>query len=332
MNKPNILFIIDKIEFKYFEFNQLVTSFWMIKECLQRGWSVSITTPECLFLNGNKAGALAYKTKLVKLEENFDILKDDNYINTSLNDFNMILFRPDPPVDIDYINSTFILDYVDTSKTLVLNSPSGIRKANEKLYINNFSEFIPDNITTANAQLIKEFLEQHDEIVLKPLNRCFSKGVFYLKKGDKNLNTIIDTATNYGQTVIMAQKYLSKISEGDKRVLLLGGEVLEEAITKVSSEGDFKFNSHRDESFKKAELTTKDRALCKSIAPKLLEDGLYIVGLDVIDGYMIETNVTSPCFFIKEINQMYGVQLEVKIVDYLECCLLKHSPKLALLR
>ncbi|MEI7475629.1 MAG: glutathione synthase [bacterium] len=334
MNSYKVLFVIDKIEFQYFEFNQLVTSFWLIMECNRRGWDVCITTQDRLFLNNSEPEAFIFETKLINTVDGVDIIKEKDSFRSKLEEFDMILFRPDPPVDLNYINSTYVLDLVDTSKTLVINNPTGIRNANEKLYINNFSSVIPKNITTNNATLIKEFLNEYGEIIIKPLNRCFSKGIFYLCKGDKNVNTIIDTATNSGTTLVMVQEYLEKIKDGDKRIIVIGGKVYEETIVKISGNDDFKFNTHKDEFFRKSELTDEDREICDVISSKLLEDGLFIAGLDVIDGKMIEINVTSPCFFIKEMNEMYNSKIEQRIVDYLEnlICCKKNNPRRCFLK
>ena len=310
-----VVFVIDKVEFKYFEFNELVTSFWLIKECLERNFEVYITTLEKLFLDGNKPQAYLYKTSLTNKA---DIIYDKNYSSTCLDDFDLILFRPDPPVTMEYIFATYILDFVDKSKTIVVNKPEGIRAANEKLYINNFPELTPKSITTSNMNLIREFVAEHDEAVLKPLNKCFGKGVYYLKKGDKNVNTILDTATNSEETPVIVQEYLKNASNQDKRIIMIGGEVYEECITKLSGKEDFKFNTHGDEYFKKAYLTDKEKEIAAQISSKLKDDGLYLVGLDVMDEKLIEINVTSPCFFIKEINAMFDVNLEKRIVDYLE--------------
>jgi glutathione synthase len=318
MNDFKIVFIIDKIEFKYFEFNKLVTSFWLIKECKQRNWDVFITTSDKLYLNGNIPYAMAHEVKLKGFGDSADIIYQKESFSMNLNETDMVIFRPDPPVDMDYIFSTYILDYVDQSKTIVINNSSGIRKANEKLYINNFPSVIPENITTSSACLIKDFLENHGEVIVKPLNRCFGKGVFYLKNGDKNTNSILEMLTNGGNTVVMAQKYLEGAINGDKRVLIMGGEILDESVIKISGKGDFKFNTHNDEYLKKGNITDEEREMVRIMAPKLLEDGLFLVGLDVIDNKVIEINVTSPCFFIKEINQMFGVELEKKMVNYLE--------------
>ena len=316
MPTSRIVFVIDKIEYKYFEFNELVTSFWLIKEFLLREKEVYITTIDKLSLDLNRPMAHLYKTFMKPSSE--DIYKESTYLQANLNDFDMIFFRPDPPVNIEYIFATQILDFVDKNRTFTLNSPSGIRKANEKLYINNFPEFVPASITTSNPDQIREFVNQHGEAVLKPLNRCFGKGVFYLKKGDKNLNTIIETATDHKKTPVIVQEYLKKANNQDKRVIMIAGECYEECLIKLSSEEDFKFTNHRDQFLKKAELTERERHICSEISGKLMEDGLYMVGLDTMDDRIIEINVTSPCFFIKELNRMFGVALEKRIVDDLE--------------
>ena len=318
MSKYKIVYVIDKVEFQYFSFNDLVTSFWLIKECNHRNWDVYITTMDKLSLRNNLPLAQVYKTSLKNNAGKNDIVYEKNFETIFLNEFDCVVFRPDPPVNMDYIFATYILDYVDQSSTTVINKPSGIRKANEKLYINNFKKYIPDNLTTSDSVLIKEFLDEHNEIILKPLNKCFGKGVFYIKKGDKNLNSILETSTDGGKRVIMVQKYLSEIKNGDKRLIMIGGELYNECVVKLSGEEDFKFNNHSDQYFKKGLITDKERELCQAISGKLVEDGLYFVGLDVVDSTIIEINVTSPCFFIKEINEMFNVNLEKRIVDYIE--------------
>lgn len=327
MTTLRTLFVIDKIEFQYFAANELVTSFWFITEGLNRDWEVYITTKDKLFLRGEKPCAKVFKTFLTDLPGKDALKREKDPEEICLNSLDAVFLRPDPPVDIDYINATYVLDYVDPTKTVVINSSEGVRKANEKLYINNFPAFVPENITTANAEVIKAFLKEKGEIILKPLNKCFGKGVFFLKDGDKNVNSIIDTVTEFGKTYIMAQEYLKGGKSGDKRVIIICGELFEECITKATGEGDFKFNSHKDEYLLKASLTPQERTLAESIAPKLMQDGLYLVGLDVIDNKMIEINVTSPCFFIKEINKLYNTRLEVKIMDAIERLIVKKLNK-----
>lgn len=309
----DILFIIDRIELKYFEFNNLVTNFWLIREMLNQNKNVYITTIDNLSLAGNKAYTHCYEA----YERNGNIFYDKQDIHKKIEDFQLVMFRQDPPVDLDYINSTYIFDFVDRKKTTVLNEPRAIRDFNEKLHTIEFLEFMPENIVTASKNDIIEFLNEHDEIVLKPLNRCFGAGVMCLKKGDKNTAVIINSMTNNQTTLVMVQKYIEKAKFGDKRVLFLGDKVLDYCVQKLPSNDDFKFNEHCDSNIIKAELTDIEKAKFTLVAEKLNKMGIYMAGLDVIDGKIIEINVTSPCYFIKEINNHFGCELEKEITNFI---------------
>lgn len=309
----DILFIIDRIELKYFEFNNLVTNFWLIREMLNQNKNVYITTIDNLSL----AGTTAYTHCYEAYERNGNIFYDKQDIHKKIEDFQLVMFRQDPPVDLDYINSTYIFDFVDRKKTTVLNEPRAIRDFNEKLHTIEFLEFMPENIVTASKKDIIEFLNEHNEIVLKPLNRCFGAGVMCLKKGDKNTAVIINSMTNNQTTLVMVQKYIEKAKFGDKRVLFLGNKVLDYCIQKLPSNDDFKFNEHCDANIIKAELTDIEKAKFSLVAEKLNKMGIYMAGLDVIDGKIIEINVTSPCYFIKEINNHFGCELEKEITNFI---------------
>lgn len=309
----DILFIIDRVELKYFEFNNLVTNFWLIREMLNQNKNVYITTIDNLSLSGNIAYTHCFET----YEKNGNIFYDKQDIHKKIEDFQLVMFRQDPPVDLDYINSTYIFDFVDRKKTTVLNDPSTIRDFNEKLHTIKFLEFMPENIVTASKKDIIEFLNEHNEIVLKPLNRCFGAGVMCLKKGDKNTAVIINSMTNNQSTLVMVQKYIEKAKFGDKRVLFLGDKVLDYCVQKLPSNDDFKFNEHCDSNIIKAELTDIEKAKFSLVAEKLNKMGICMAGLDVIDGKIIEINVTSPCYFIKEINNHFGCELEKEITNFI---------------
>lgn len=313
MRLDKILIVIDKIELKYFEFNDLVTNFWIIKELLNRGENVFITTIDKLFLKSNEAFCHCFET----FEKSDDIFYKKNAQISKIEDFSLVLFRPDPPVDMDYISATYIFDFVNPLKTNVINNPNAIRSFNEKLHANLFNEFMPKNIVTANKNDIEEFLEENNEIILKPLNKCFGSGVMYLKKGDKNTRSIINTVTNNENTLTMVQKYLSNAQFGDKRVLILGETVLDECVVKVPTKDDFKFNTHSDEYIKKATLTSSEKQKFTQIAKELNSLGLCMAGLDVIDEQIIEVNVTSPCYFVKEINKYFSTHIEIPLCDFI---------------
>ena len=310
----NILIVIDEIEFKYFEFNKLVTNFWLVWEFLNRNNKVFITTKNKLFQKNSIPYGLCFETYI----ENNDIKKQEYCLKFNLNDFNLIFFRSDPPVDIDYINASYILSSVENENTIIMNSPKAIREKNEKLYINEFQGIVPENIVASDEKIIKEFLFEKNEIIIKPLNRCFGSGVFYLNKNDKNINTIIKTATNDSKTTVMVQEYLPAIKNGDKRLIYICGKIFDYCVTKVATNNDFKFNEHNKDTLKFAQLTEQEKKIENIVKDKFEQDGIYLAGLDVIDGKVIEINITSPCFFINEINNIFNISFEKIITDRIE--------------
>lgn len=309
----DILFVIDRLELKYFEFNNLVTNFWIIRELLNENKNVFITTIDKLGMSKGIPFAHCYES----YEKGGNIFYEKTDICKDINDFQLVMFRPDPPVDLDYINATYIFDFVDRNKTLILNDPKAIRGFNEKMHTCKFLDLMPENIVTCSKSDIIEFLNRNEEIVLKPLNACFGAGVMTLKKGDKNTAVIINTMTKNQTQLIMVQKYIPKAKFGDKRVMFLGEEVLDVCVQKLPSNDDFKFNEHCDSNIIKAELTQSEKEKFLPVAKELTKLGLPLVGLDVIDEKIIEINVTSPCYFIKEVNGHFGCNLEKKITDFI---------------
>lgn len=309
----DILFVIDRLELKYFEFNNLVTNFWIIRELLNENKNVFITTIDKLGMSKGIPFAHCYES----YEKDGNIFYEKTDICKDINDFQLVMFRPDPPVDLDYINATYIFDFVDRNKTLILNDPKAIRDFNEKMHTCKFLDLMPENIVTCSKSDIIEFLNRNEEIVLKPLNACFGAGVMTLKKGDKNTAVIINTMAKNQTQLIMVQKYIPKAKFGDKRVMFLGEEVLDVCVQKLPSNDDFKFNEHCDSNIIKAELTQSEKEKFLPVAKELTKLGLPLVGLDVIDEKIIEINVTSPCYFIKEVNGHFGCNLEKKITDFI---------------
>lgn len=309
----DILFVIDRLELKYFEFNNLVTNFWIIRELLRENKDVCITTIDNLSLEQGAACCNCFET----YEKDGNIFYDKAPMHKKINDFSLVMFRPDPPVDLDYINATYIFDFVDRNKTVILNDPKAIRNFNEKLHTVMFLDLMPENIVTSSKAEIMDFLNKHEDIVLKPLNNCFGAGVMTLKKGDKNTNVIINLMTNNQTKIIMVQKYIPKAKFGDKRVLFLGDRVLDVCVQKLPSNDDFKFNEHCDSNIIKAELSPREKEKFLPVAKKLNSMGLPMVGLDVIDEKIIEINVTSPCYFIKEINGHFGCELEKDVAGFI---------------
>lgn len=297
--KQSILFVIDDLELKYFEFNDLVTNFWLIKEFLERNFEVFITIKSGLLTESCIAKTRCYEAYL----ENGNIFyKKDEPKKYIIDDFDIVFFRPDPPVNIDYINACNVFDYVDSEKTILINNPVAIKNFNEKFHLNYFPQFAPENIVSANEKDIKDFVREHKKAIVKPLNRCFGSGVYYLDTEERNINAIIKNLTNNGKTMVMVQKYLDGAIHGDKRILILGEHVFDECITKLPGKDDFKFSIHSDKYFETSKLTEQEKKMAQEVAKRLNAVELYMVGLDVVDGKIIEINVTSPCYFIREIN------------------------------
>ena len=306
-----ILFVIDKLELKYFEFNNLVTNFWLIKCFLDRKNEVYVTINSNLSLKVDTAYAKCYETFV----HDGNIFYKNVLTEKQIDEFDLVMFRPDPPVDIDYINATYIFDFV--KKAEVINSPSAIRNFNEKLHSVYFKEYMSDNIVTSSLNDIEKFLLINKEIVLKPLNRCFGSGVMYLYEGDPNTRTIINTMTNNETTLVMVQKYIPEVKKGDIRVMTLGNNILPYAIKKLPTKDDFKFNTHNDDFIVESGLTKVDLDRFTPVAEKLNSMGIKVAGLDVINGKIIEVNVTSPCYFIKEVNNIYNTHIEDEICEFL---------------
>jgi glutathione synthase len=231
--------------------------------------------------------------------------------------FDVILMRKDPPFDMKFLFATHLLSLVDERKCLVVNHPRGLREANEKLYALNFPDLIPETLVSSDITRLKQFMkDQGGEMIIKPLDGCGGSGVFYLNQKDRNTNALLETATDNGKKPIMAQRYLPEIRKGDKRIIVLNGEPLG-AVLRVPRDDENRGNIHVGGRCVKADLTPRDREICRVMAPSLKKLGLYFVGLDVIGSYLTEVNVTSPTG-VQEINALNQVQLESEIIDFIE--------------
>lgn len=308
-----ILIIIDEIELKYFEFNDLVTDFWFIKEYLLKGYTVDVAVKNGLFIKDNTGYVIAHKS----FEKDGNIFYDKDSKEEKISSYDIVHFRPDPPVDIDYINACYIFDFVDTTRTKIINNPRAVLDFNEKMHGNLFPKYIPQNIITANNNQIKQFVYQRGEAIVKPLNRCFGSGIFYLKQGDKNLNSLINQSTNGGKTHVCVQEYLGHGQGGDKRAFIVGKKVYRESLRKFPGKDDFRFNTHSDEYFGKEYLTDREYEAALDISKYLTEQGIYLAALDLIDEKVTEINVTSPCYFFREMNRLHEIQFHKLVMEEL---------------
>jgi glutathione synthase len=226
-----------------------------------------------------------------------------------------VFMRKDPPVSTAYLYATYLLDFVDPQKTLVVNHPQGLRAANEKMFALQFTDAIPETIVTQNKQAIREFVEAKGLAVLKPLGGKAGEGILLMQAGDRNLNSLVEISTFQGQLPVMVQEYLPQAQEGDKRIILLDGEPIG-AVNRIPTGKEFRGNMATGGRVAQSSLTERELQICAQLAPTLQKNGLIFVGIDVIGGYLTEINVTSPTG-IREIDRLDGVRLGDRVIEWL---------------
>lgn len=292
------------------------STYAMMLEASRRDWQVFCTTPGNLYVdNSNPYGTFNELDVFESTNNHWFEIKQQ--VNMSLNDLDIILIRKDPPFNMEYIYLTYILELVDSNKTLVANNPKAIRNNNEKLSTLQYTEVTPPNLVTANKAKIQEFIHEHKSIIVKPLDGMGGQSIFKINHGDDNTSVILDTITHYGTNTILAQKFIPEIINGDKRILLVAGNPIPFGLARVPAEGEFRGNLAAGAHGVGFELSEREKYICNYIGPKLREQGLYFVGIDVIGDYLTEINVTSPTC-IQELDKIYGINISKTYLDFLE--------------
>jgi glutathione synthase len=230
-----------------------------------------------------------------------------------LDEIDVVLMRKDPPFDSEYIYSTYILEAAEKRGTLVVNKPQSLRDCNEKVFATEFPQCTPPLLVSRSLKRLKGFLQEHQDVVFKPLDGMGGTSIFRVKADDQNLNVILETLTQYGSQTIMAQKYLADISDGDKRVLIVDGEVIPYCLARIPSASDFRGNLAAGGRGEVRTLSDRDQWIAKQIAPTLLKRGLLFVGLDIIGDYLTEINVTSPTC-VQEIDRAQNTAIGDKLI------------------
>ncbi len=289
------LFIIDPIE----SLNKIKdSSLLLMKECLRR--NIEVHFSEINQFSIYEGNVNIHSQKIISLEKG--IKYQDTELNLS-SFFKKIFIRKDPPFDDDYLNLTYLLDHAVKEGTDVINNPSSIRNHNEKLSILNFQEIIPPTIVTSNASDVVNFLKIHEKIVLKPINGMAGNGIFVIDELDKNINSILETSTVNDTKVMMAQKYIPDITEGDKRIIIIKGEPLPFCLARIPDGKDFRANLAKGGTGIAKKLTADDIKIVNVIKKYLVKSKLDFVGIDVIGKYLTEINVTSPTCLVEIENQ-----------------------------
>ncbi len=252
-----------------------------------------------------------------------DVGSDDDWYRVAhsetllLKDFNAVLMRTDPPVDTDYLLATHLLGVAERNGAQVLNRPASLRDLNEKLAILNFPQFVAPTLVSADATKIGAFLAEQQDIIVKPLTEMGGSGIFRLTLADPNRNAILETLTRQGGRAIMAQRYLPEIRDGDKRILLIDGEVVPWALARIPQPGETRGNLAAGGIARVQPLSARDRIIANTVAPWARDHGLFLAGLDVIGNCLTEINVTSPTGF-QEIMAQAGHDVAAQFITAIE--------------
>ncbi len=307
-----LAFVVDPLDsFKIYK----DTTFAIMREAQARGHSLYAMEQDDLAWRGGKVVGNARRIQLTGKKSAW--YRADKPVLTPLKSFGAVLMRKDPPFDMEYVYSTYLLELAEAQGARVFNRPRAIRDWNEKMSVARFPQFTPPTVVTRREALIREFLAEHRDVILKPLDGMGGASIFLVRRGDPNVNVIIETVTHYGRRTIMAQRYLPEIRDGDKRVLLIGGKPVPWCLARIPKPGETRGNLAAGAKGVARKLTQRDREIAAVVGPVVAKEGLLLVGLDVIGEHLTEVNVTSPTCF-QEITDQSGFNVAGMFMDVLE--------------
>jgi glutathione synthase len=289
------------------------STFVLGMEAQKRGYELFHYTPPDLMFRDRKELARVQPMTLRNEKGNHFTLGTSELADLAT--FDVVLLRQDPPFDMSYITTTHLLEHVHP-KTLVVNDPASVRNAPEKLYVTHFDNVMPPTLISADPRALRDFRDEHKDIILKPLFGNGGAGVFRLQPGDENFASLLEMFSKQSREPVIAQRYLPEVRKGDKRIILIDGKAVG-AIDRVPAQGEARSNMHVGGQAVKAGLTRRDQEICDIIGPELARLGMIFVGIDVIGNYLTEINVTSPTG-LQQINRFDGVCLEAQIWDRIE--------------
>ena len=316
MGRMNLLFVADPLEsFKTYK----DTTFAMMREAQKRGHTLTACEPQDIrWLHGEGVTAQVRDIRLTGAAD--DWFEVSGTRRVALKDFDAIVMRKDPPFDSEYFYATHLLGQAEREGVRVFNSPAALRDHPEKLAILEFPQFTAPTLVTRREADIREFHATHGDIILKPLDGMGGMGIFKVGADGLNLGAIIETLNQGGAQTVMVQKYLPQIKEGDKRVLLIGGQPVPFALARIPQGSEVRGNLAAGGKGVAMPITDREREIAETLGPILASRGLLLVGLDVIGGHLTEINVTSPTCF-QEISDQTGFDVPAMFIDALEAAL-----------
>lgn len=280
-----------------------------------RQWELVYFEPQHLFLDNNIAKGYGRPLNVNDDETNYYSLGDESvYI---LGDIDTLLMRKDPPFDVQFLQTTYILEAAQQQGCLVVNDPRSLRDCNEKLFATQFPQCCPELTVSQNADHLRRFYQKHQDVIFKPLDGMGGTGIFRCKPNDPNIGVILEMLTQNGKEMIMAQQFIPDISAGDKRILVINGEAVPYSLARVPAKGETRGNLAAGGSGRPQPLSDRDRWIVEQVAPTLVEKGLIFVGLDVIGDYLTEINVTSPTC-VREIDRAYDTAIGERLMRVID--------------
>lgn len=291
------------------------TTLAMLLAAQERGWVIHYMLQSDLYLDQGHACA-AVQTLSVA-DDPADWYSFGNKTTVVLAELDVILMRKDPPFNMDYIYSTYLLEQAQREGTLIVNDPRSLRDCNEKLFATQFPQCCPPLMVSSSLQMLKAFQQLHEDVIYKPLDGMGGTSIFRVAANDPNLSVIVETLTMGGRKQIMAQKYIPEIVKGDKRILMIDGKPVDYALARIPSVGETRGNLAAGGKGVAQELSDRDRWICEQVGPTLREKGLVFVGLDVIGDFLTEINVTSPTC-VREIDKAFNLDIAGDLMDCIQ--------------
>ena len=291
------------------------SSFAMLLAAQKRGWPLYYMQQSDIYMLADTAMAKAQRIKVTDNHENW--FSSQPVEDIKLASLDAILMRKDPPFDIEYITSTYILEMAEREGSLIINRPASLRDANEKMFITHFPQCCTPMVVTCNAAIVRQFIHEQKDVIVKPLDGMGGESIFRLTPEDPNISVILETITQHGHKTIMAQRFIPEITEGDKRILLVNGEPIPYALARIPAQGETRGNLAAGGSGVGIELTERDRWICQQVGPRLREMGILFAGIDVIGDYLTEINITSPTC-IRELDKQFNLDIAGQLMDCIE--------------
>jgi len=291
------------------------STFAMLLEAQRRGWDIWYMRQNDLFLAENRASA---RMRSLSVEDNsgswFNLLQERT---APLDTLNVILMRKDPPFDMEYIYTTYLLENAENSGCLIVNSPASLRDCNEKLFTSWFPQCCPETLVSRNHDQVLSFVNQYREAIIKPLGGMGGASIFRAHAGDPNLNVIIETLTDNGEKYTMVQRFIAEIRDGDKRILMVDGQAVPYALARIPKPGENRGNLAVGGKGVGIPLSDRDQWIAAQVAPVLKQKSILFAGLDVIGDYLTEINVTSPTC-IRELDAQFDLNISAQLLDCIQ--------------